>query len=403
MALPHATTVVPACFGAAGRVARHASEAFLAWTGAEATHAAWAPGRVNLIGEHTDYNGGFVLPFAIDLGIAIVARPREDETVRLRSTQSETEDAVFSVDRRLERGAPAWSNYVRGVIAGLLEAGFPLRGFDAVIDANLPAGGGLSSSAALEAATATLCEGLCGITLDPEEKALLCQKAEHEFAGTPCGIMDQFAVIFGRKGNLLLVDCQSRERLQVEMRGADAALVVVNTMVKHALVDGGYKSRRDDCYEAAGLLGVAQLRDVTPADVAAAQAILPERLFRRARHVTTENERTLSAVYALQKGEWRVLGGLMYASHASLKDDFEVSCRELDQVVEIARGIGPDGGVHGCRMTGGGFGGCCIALVAAERAAAIGEAISAQYRAASGIEPVVFVTTPSDGASLLSL
>lgn len=369
--------------------------------GAEASHVVYAPGRVNLIGEHTDYNGGFVLPMAIEPGIYLAARARADRRVRVWSALRPGEPAEFAVSAPVPPGEPAWSNYVRGVIAGLQAAGASVPGFDAVVHATLPGGGGLSSSAALEVATATLGELLAGITLDPEQKALLCQKAEHEFAGTPCGIMDQFAVVFGKRGHLLLIDCQSRARTLVPMRSDDVSLLVINTMVKHELNDGEYRKRREDCHEAARRLGVGELRDATPQRVDEARALLPERLFRRARHVVTENVRTLAAVDALRAGEWRQLGELMYASHASLRDDYDVSCAELDAVVAAARGLGPERGVFGCRMTGGGFGGCCIALVQAARAEEVEAALRASYRAATGIEPTIFATQPADGPAVL--
>ena len=382
----------------ASRVAR---QIFRDKTGAEASHVVYAPGRVNLIGEHTDYNGGFVLPMAIGLGISIAARARTDRRVRMWSAQRPAEPVEFEVSGAMPPGEPAWSNYVRGVIAGLQAAGAEVPGFDAVVHATLPGGGGLSSSAALEVATATLGELLAGVTLDPERRALLCQKAEHDFAGTPCGIMDQFAVVFGKRGHLLLIDCQSRERTLVPMRGDDVSLLVINTMVKHELNDGGYKSRRDDCYEAARRLGVGELRDATPQRVDDARALLPEQLLRRARHVVTENVRTLAAVDALRAGEWQQLGELMYASHASLRDDYDVSCAELDAVVAAARGLGLERGIFGCRMTGGGFGGCCIALVQAARAAEVEAALRASYRTATGIEPTIFATQPADGPAVL--
>ena len=383
------------------RNCRQVRELFRERTGAEASHVVYAPGRVNLIGEHTDYNGGFVLPMAIGLGVYLAARPRADRQVRVWSAQFAGAPVEFDVSAPVQRGEPAWGNYVRGVIAGLQATGARVPGFDAVVHATLPGGGGLSSSAALEVAVATLGELLAGVTLDPERKALLCQKAEHDFAGTPCGIMDQFAVVFGKRGHLLLIDCQSRERTLVPMRGDDVSLLVINTMVKHELSDGGYRSRRDDCHEAARLLGVRELREATPQRVDEARALLPERLFRRARHVVTENARTLAAVDALRAGEWRQLGELMYASHASLRDDYDVSCAELDAVVAAARGLGPERGVFGCRMTGGGFGGCCIALVQAARAAEVEAALRAGYRAATGIEPTIFATQPADGPAVL--
>lgn len=370
-------------------------------TGIAATHLVYAPGRVNLIGEHTDYNGGFVLPMAIELGVYVAARPRNDHCIRVWSTQIPGPPVEFNLDEVIERGAPAWSNYVRGVVAGFGETGAQLPGFDAIIYASLPAGGGLSSSAALEVAFATLSELLAGVTIDPVRKALLCQRAEHLFAGTPCGIMDQFAVIFGRRGHFLLIDCRSLTHELVPMCGNDASLLIINTMVKHELTDGGYESRRADCHEAARLLGVTELRDVTPNRVDEARGLLPERLFRRARHVTTENERTLAAVHALRCGAWEELGELMYASHASLRDDFDVSCAELDVVVEIARELGKDRGVHGCRMTGGGFGGCCVALIDAERTADLTDAIRDRYRHATGIEPGLLSTEAADGPAIL--
>ena len=365
--------------------------------GAPATHMVFAPGRVNLIGEHTDYNGGFVLPMAIDLGISIAARKREDLLVNLWTAQNGDVPVVIDLAQPITKSLPNWTNYVRGVLAGLKQAGLNLPGFDAVIYANLPAGGGLSSSAALEIAVAMLGELLAGQTLDPIQRALLCQKAEHEFAGTPCGIMDQFAVSFGRKGHLLLLDCQSQEFKLVPMPTGEVSLLVINSMVKHALSDGEYKKRRDDCHAAAKLLNVAELRNVTSTQVEAAKDLLSDQLYRRARHVTTENERTLAAVEALQKGNWAELGALMFASHASLRDDYDVSCVELDTIVESAQ----KHGVYGCRMTGGGFGGCCIALVQTTQASAISQAIHADYLAATGRAPRIFITEPSDGPQIL--
>ncbi|HEY2343488.1 MAG TPA: galactokinase [Chthoniobacteraceae bacterium] len=376
-------------------------EYFRARTGADATHLVYAPGRVNVIGEHTDYNGGFVLPMAIELGVYIAARPRADRRVRAWSLQLEGPPAEFDAGDQTRPTTHSWSNYLRGVIAGLYEAGLETPGFDAVIHASLPAGGGLSSSAALEIATATLGEALTGRKLDPEQKALLCQKAEHVFAGMPCGIMDQFAVTFGRQGHLLLLDCQSQQRRLVPMNGADTTLLVINTMVKHELTDGGYASRRDDCHEAARLLGVKELRDVTVAQVHAAEVRLPARLYRRARHVVTENARTLAAVDAIQRGAWPEVGRLMYASHASLRNDFEVSCAELDLVVETAGALGVGGGVYGCRMTGGGFGGCCVALVRTADAAKVEQVIAETYRQKINLEPNIFATRPADGPAVL--
>lgn len=373
-----------------------AAQNFQRLTGRDATHMVYAPGRVNLIGEHTDYNGGFVLPCAIERGIFMAACRRPDSQVRIWSLEQENEPASFDLSVPLQAGAPAWSNYVRGVIAGLAEENIRLSGFDALIHASLPAGGGLSSSAALEVATATLGELVAGVTIDPLRKALVCQKAEHVFAGTPCGIMDQFAVVFGKHGHLLLIDCRSMDRELVPMREGEVSLLIINTMVKHSLSDGGYKTRRDECNEVTRLLGVKLLREATPQTVDEARSRLPEVLFRRARHITTENQRTLMAVDALRRGAWAELGQLMYGSHRSLRDDFNVSCRELDIVVDEARAL-EGNGVFGCRMTGGGFGGCCIAVVDSAHATEIGAAISDGYRKATGIEPLIFETQPGDG------
>lgn len=371
-------------------------------SGRDATHLVFAPGRVNLIGEHTDYNGGFVLPMAIETGLYVAARPREDSKVTVWSGGFD-EALELDLAEPIEKGRPAWGNYVRGVLAGLKNAGFALPGFDAAIHADLPAGGGLSSSAALEGAFATLGESLCGCTLDPVQKALLCQKAEHEFAGTPCGIMDQFAVVFGKVGNFLLIDCRSQERTLVPMCDDSVSVLVINTMVKHQLTDGGYANRRAACFEAAAALGVTHLRDATLDMVTQARGELKERVFRRARHVVTEDLRTQEAVEALKNGEWERLGDLMYGSHESLRADFEVSCGELDLVVNLAKAIGIAGGVYGCRMTGGGFGGCCVALVRSNRAERIARSIHSDYQAATNLNPTIFVSRPADGARVLGV
>ena len=322
---------------------------------------------------------------------------RPDRKVRIWSAHLGGPAAEFDLEQPIEPGEREWSNYVRGVLAGLLDAGAKLPGFDAVIHASLPAGGGLSSSAALEVAIATLGEVLSGVKLDPVKKALLCQKAEHVFAGMPCGIMDQFTVIFGQRGHLVLIDCQSLTHELVPMPGTDAALLVINTMVKHQLTDGGYASRRDDCFEAARLLGVKELRDTNPQRVKAARDILPERVFRRARHITTENERTLAAVEALRRGAWEELGTLMYASHASLRDDLEVSCRELeyrggDRPADRGRGRCfrlPDDGRRFRRM---------LRRAGPHRHGGSREAaIASEYHAATGLEPAIFATRPADG------
>jgi galactokinase len=361
-----------------------------------------APGRVNLMGEHTDYNDGFVLPIAIEQRTAIAAdaAPGSHATFLGGSTG----DIVsFPVNAPVTPGDPPWSNYVRGVVAGMQAAGARLRGFHAVIESNLPLGGGLSSSAALEVATATLLEAVTGHRLRPIQKALLCQRAEHEFAGVPCGIMDQFMAVLGRRNHLLLLDCRARRGELVPFTNPDLALLIINTNVRHALASGEYARRREQCQAAARTLGVPALRDVSLRDLEGARSRLDPLLFRRARHVVSENERTLEAAHCVRERQWERLGELMYASHASLRDDYEVSAPELDLVVELARDIGPAGGVLGCRMTGGGFGGCAVALVRAEDARGISRLISDGYLSRTRTHASVFVTRPGAGATVIEL
>lgn len=358
-----------------------------------------APGRVNLIGEHTDYNDGFVLPMAINRHIVVAAAPNGLRRVRLRSTHG---NGLVEIDltRPLQPGEPRWANYVRGVIAGYQQHGFPVPGFDAGFVSSLPAGGGLSSSAALEVAAATAIEALAGESIKPVEKALLCQRAEHDFAGTPCGIMDQFASVFGREGHLLLIDCRSLEVRDVPWPGEALALLVINSGIHHELAAGEYALRRQQCQAAASALGLS-LREATRHDLDAVP--LDDLIFKRTRHVISENARTLECVTALEAGDWQTVGRLMLASHASLRDDFQVSCGELDTLVELAAAQGISAGVHGARMTGGGFGGSVIVLVDASEAPGIRDIIVDAYFARTGIRADAFITTPSEGARILSL
>ena len=386
----------------AARVAAAFREAFPDASGA-APVVAVAPGRVNLIGEHTDYNDGFVVPLAIDRQALVHAVPRSDLRVRVRSTAFPG-TASFSLDRRPERGEPAWSNYPRGALATALDAGLPARGFDAVLDCTVPAGGGLSSSAAIEVATITALEGLTGRTLDPADKAHAAQAAEHEFAGMPCGIMDQLISAAGRTGHALLIDCRDRSRTPVPLDDPDLAVLILNSNKSHALVDGAYADRRAACEAAAAALGVPALRDAGPAGVeaAAADGRLSGETLKRARHVVTENARCLAAAAAMRARDYAAVGRLMGESHASLRDDFEVSTPELDTLVRLAERARDAGrGVWGSRMTGGGFGGCTVSLVRAGEAEALAEEISAGYREATGIEATAFVTRACEGARVL--
>ena len=362
-----------------------------------------APGRVNVIGEHTDYNDGFVLPMAIERYTVVAAAPaaKGAQTIRLRSTAGEGAAAIDLTQPLKPAPKGAWFNYPLGVIAGFLARGAKPGGADALIHSTVPLGGGLSSSAALEVATATLLEVMTGNKLDPVDKALLCQKAEHEYAGMPCGIMDQFISVMGRQDHLLLLDCRSRQPELVPMSDPAVALLITNTNVKHELTGGQYAQRRAQCEQAARLLGVASLRDATAALLASAGGKLDPVVYRRARHVISEIERTVQAAQAVRAANWPAVGQLMYASHASLRDDYEVSCAELDALVEIAQGLGPKGGVIGCRMTGGGFGGCTVALVRAEAVADLSAKVAADYEKRTRIKPSLFVSRPAAGATVL--
>jgi galactokinase len=359
-----------------------------------------APGRVNLIGEHTDYNDGFVLPMAIERHIVIAADTNTKHNVTLHSVTT-GETASFGLRPRVVRGEPGWSNYVRGVIAGFQKPGQKVPGFDAVIESSLPYGGGLASSAALEVATATLIEAITGQVLDPIDKALLCQRAEHDFAGVPCGIMDQFTAILAQENHALLLDCRSRTTTPVPMTNPEVTVLIINTNIRHKLADSEYAKRRSQCEAAARVLKVAALRDATPEALGATQKQMEPVVFRRARHVITENERTLQMARAIQASDWPAVGQLMYASHASLRDDYEVSCPELDTVVEIAQAMGDGGGVIGCRMTGGGFGGCAVSLVKTDAVQRITRALDAAYEKKTGKQTTIFSSRPAAGARVL--
>lgn len=366
------------------------------------TIAAAAPGRVNLIGEHIDYCDGFVMPFAIDRYIVIVGSANGTAQARISSAIS-PEIVTLDLGKPLKVGEPAWANYVRGVIRGFQDRGHHIPGFDAYIISSVPGGAGLSSSAALECATATFLEGLLDTVLQTREKALLCQKAEHDFAHVPCGIMDQFASAFGKTNRLILIDCQTGEPEMVPFENPDLTVLISNTMVHHELSDGGYALRRKHTEDGLAIIGKASWRDVTPADLDANWERLGDPINRRARHVVGEISRTIAAAAALSRNDYEALGPLMAASHDSLRDDFEVSCRELDIMVEIARKIGRSGGVIGARMTGGGFGGSTVTLCESSKIEEISATLVADYHAATGITPQLFASRPSQGAHLINL
>jgi galactokinase len=359
-----------------------------------------APGRVNLIGEHTDYNDGFVLPMAIDREVAIVGAPRSDCRVRLHALNYD-QDADFELAQLQPDPTGRWTNYPRGVAWALQEAGFELRGFDGVLYGDVPIGSGLSSSAAIEMATlmafAACQPRLAG--LDPVRAAKLAQRAENAFVGVNCGIMDQFVATLGRAGHALFIDCRSLDYALVPMP-AGKAVVVVDTAAPRSLAASAYNERRAQCEAAAQALGVAALRDLSPEAFAQRRATLPALIAQRAEHVVHENQRVLDAVAALRAGDVAAFGRLMNESHDSLRDLYAVSSAELDAVVEIARGVP---GVYGARMTGAGFGGCAIALADEAKVDELRSAIMRNYPARTGRQPTVYVCIASDGASSRAL
>ncbi len=364
----------------------------------DGTFVAVAPGRVNLIGEHIDYCDGFVLPLAIERYVVISARPNDSKTARIITTGESAIEINLSKEQTVSD--PKWSNYLRGVIRGFQDLNYHIPGFDAAIVSSVPLGAGLSSSAALECSFATLLEGLVDTVLPTAEKALLAQKAEHDFAGVPCGIMDQFASAFGMKDQLILIDCRSGKPEMVPFSDPSLSIIVANTNVSHDLSDGGYGARRKDTEDGLAFIGKSSWRDVTMADVYAAEEKMGNRIFRRSRHVVTEIARTMEAVEAFKSGDFSNIASLMEGSHRSLRDDFEVSCDELDLMVALAQEIGFEGGVLGARMTGGGFGGSTVTLCRSADAKNIAQQMHERYQAQTGIEPLLFITRPADGAHL---
>jgi galactokinase len=357
-----------------------------------------APGRVNLIGEHTDYNDGFVLPVAIDRSVVVAGARRDDAVLRSWSSRDRSHPAARSLAELGPGTSSGWSAYVEGMAWALRELGVPVPGADLVVHADLPIGAGLSSSAALEAAVALALTDLAGTTVDRVALALAGQRAENEVVGMPCGIMDQMAVLLGRAGHAVFLDTRTRDSdlVPFDPAAAGLTLLVIDTRVKHALVGSPYAERRRACERAAAALGVPALRDATIGDLETAlySGDLDEVTFRRARHVVTENDRVLEVVDLLRRGELAAIGPALAGSHRSLRNDYEVSCAELDVAVESAVA----GGAVAARMTGGGFGGSALALTPVEAIERVSKAVTDAFATAEFGPPVVFAVSIAGGA-----
>lgn len=359
-----------------------------------------APGRVNLIGEHTDYNEGFVLPIAIDRETIVAAAPRDDRRVRVFSVEK-NERIEFDLDRAGQKQRGVWQDYVEGVAQALVAGGAELRGADLVLASNVPEGAGLSSSAALEISVGFALLSLSEAKIDRVALALAGQRAEHEYVGTKSGIMDQFIAAMGEKNHALLIDCRTLAATPIPFDTTRVELVICNTGVKHKLASSAYNQRREECERGVELLrealpNIRALRDVSVEDFQKYEHLLPEVIRRRCRHVVTEDTRTLAAVEALRADDLPRMGQLMYESHASLRDDYEVSCAELDVLVEAARSVE---GVAGARMTGGGFGGCTVNLVAGDHLKDFRNRVTHSYNEAFHTSPDIYVSEACDGAS----
>lgn len=371
--------------------------AFHAHFGCEPEVIAQAPGRVNLIGEHIDYSDGFVLPFAIDSVTTVAICRREDQEVRLVSAQQAHEIVSITQTAIAERAGTGWARYVLGVIWSLGVK----RGLDIYVDGRVPLGAGLSSSAALECSTALALNQLFSLGKSSQDLALLTQRAENEYVGVPCGIMDQSVSLMAISGHALLLDCRDLTTQQIPVNFAEAGLrlLIVDTRAHHALIDGGYAERRASCESAAKKLEVASMRDLGISELEEKRTTLSEIEYRRARHAVSEIARVLDAVERLKKHEFIEFGKLLNQSHLSLRDDYNVSCPELDLAVETANSLG----ALGARMVGGGFGGSAIALIHDEDAGRISQAIERSFAEKGFAAPRFFDSLPSDGAKVLAL
>ncbi|WP_305458879.1 galactokinase [Photobacterium leiognathi] len=374
--------------------------AFTAVLGYQPSHLIQAPGRVNLIGEHTDYNDGFVLPCAINYQTLVAATPRTDNIIRVVSVDYDNATDEFDLTQPIEfQQDKMWANYIRGVVKCLLERGFTFTGADIAVTGNVPQGAGLSSSAALEVVIGQTFKVLYNLEISQADIALNGQQAENQFVGCNCGIMDQMISAEGRENHAMLLDCRSLETQAVSMP-EDMAVVIINSNKKRGLVDSEYNTRRQQCEEAASIFGVKALRDVTIEQFNAKAHELDELVAKRARHVITENDRTVEAATALRNHDMKRMAELMAQSHASMRDDFEITVFEVDTLVEIVKDvIGEQGGV---RMTGGGFGGCIVALVPPTLVNEVKAAVEAKYQAATGLKESIYVCQAKDGAGKIA-
>jgi len=361
--------------------------------GAPPRHIVSAPGRVNLMGEHTDYNGGLVLPMAIDRAAWIALGPRADRKVRLHSLDFE-ETASFDLED-LRKGVASWVEYPKGVAWALQSSGLSLRGWDGVAKCDVPMGAGLSSSAAFELATARAFAAASGIEWDAPRMALLCQKAENQWVGVNCGVMDQMISAVGREGHAVLIDCRDLTTQAVAF--PPGSVVVMDTATRRDLVDSAYNERRAQCEAAAAFFDVPALRDVEMSAFLTREKEMDPTVRRRARHVITENQRTLGAMEAMKRRDSAEVGRLMNQSHESLRDDFEVSTAQLNAMVDAARRMP---GCFGARMTGAGFGGCAVALVRSDVVKAFVEGVSLNYKRGTGLAPKIYICQAANGASL---
>lgn len=367
--------------------------------GYKATHIIQAPGRVNLIGEHTDYNDGFVLPCAIDYQAVVAASMRDDQLVRVVCVDYGNAIDEFDLTKEITfQEGKMWANYIRGVVKCLLQIGYPIKGVDISVSGNVPQGAGLSSSAALEVVIGQTFKELFKLELSQSDIALIGQQAENEFVGCNCGVMDQMISAEGREYHAMLLDCRSLETKAVPIP-EDLAVVIINSNKKRGLVDSEYNTRRDQCEEAARIFGVKALRDVNIEEFEKRKSELDDVVAKRARHVITENMRTCEAAKALSSNNIKRLSELMAESHASMRDDFEITVDEIDKLVEMVREvIGDKGGV---RMTGGGFGGCIVALVQIELVETVKKTVESRYELETGLKESIYICKAKEGAGLV--